>query len=57
MLNFEKYINPNFLYFFLDIPWLYTQEVHTETMGSIPDNERKYDIYLWEVHILSTEST
>jgi hypothetical protein len=20
MLNFEKYINPNFLYFFLDIP-------------------------------------
>jgi hypothetical protein len=26
-------------------------------MGSIPDNEKKYDVYLWEVHTMTMVST
>jgi hypothetical protein len=26
-------------------------------MESIPDNERKYDVYLWEVHTMTMGST
>jgi hypothetical protein len=26
-------------------------------MGSIPDDDRKYDVYLWEVHTMTMGST
>jgi hypothetical protein len=26
-------------------------------MGSIPDDDRKYDVYLWEVHMMIMGST
>jgi hypothetical protein len=27
--------------------------VHTETTGSIPDDDMKYDVHLWEVHTIT----
>jgi hypothetical protein len=33
------------------------QEVHIETMGSIPDDDRKYNVHLWKVHMTTMGST
>jgi hypothetical protein len=42
---------------FLRSAELLFQGVHTETMGSIPDDGKKYDVHIWKVHMMTMGST
>jgi hypothetical protein len=42
---------------FLRSAELLFQGVHTETMGSILDDGKKYDVHIWKVHMITIGST